>query len=101
MLDAAAGRSASSRLRTMAALTRMFSASVACRSQVVMNTWVGRTSSSAAAQPGGVQQVGRDRAQAVDVGRRAACQAADLPALLQQAPGQIVANDAADACNER
>ena len=37
-----AGASASSTLRTMAALTRMFSASVACRSQALMKARVGR-----------------------------------------------------------
>lgn len=38
VLNALAGRMAASTLRTMAALTRMFSASVACRDHVVMKT---------------------------------------------------------------
>ena len=47
-------------------------------------------------QPGRVEQVGRKRLQRLDVLRRAPRQVADLPALAQQAPGQIVAHDAAD-----
>ena len=47
-------------------------------------------------QPGRVEQVGRKRLQHLDVLRRAPRQAAHLPALAQQAPGQIVAHDAAD-----
>jgi hypothetical protein len=44
----------------------------------------------------GIEQVGRDRMQPVDVSRRTPRQTADLPALPKQVAGQVVAHDAAD-----
>ncbi len=44
-----------------------------------------------------VQQVGRDRLQAVDVVRRTPCEAGDVPALTEQMAGEVVADDAAYA----
>jgi hypothetical protein len=66
----------------------MFSASVACRIQVVMKTWLGRTPAS--------EQIARDRIHACDLARPAR-EPGDLPPLRHEPPRQIVADDAAHA----
>jgi hypothetical protein len=70
----------------------MFSASVACRIQVVMKTWLGQRRRERSR----IEQIARDRIHACDLARPAR-EPGDLPPLRHEPPRQIVADDAAHA----
>ena len=52
-------------------------------------------------ESGGVEEVGGDRVQALDIGAGAAGEAADRPAAAEEVTGQVVADDAGRAGDER
>ena len=85
----------------MRPLTSMFSASVARRDQVVKKTCVGARPSHGCGDCVGVEEIGAQRRDSLIEPLRTAAETGDLPAVGEQALGEVPPADARDADDER